>query len=116
MTYAPVVSPRSGLLALLLGLLALAAAMPVDNLRAAEWPNDAYVLQIDGLACPYCGYGVEKQFAKQEGVKGTQINLEEGVVVVSVAPGTRFTDGELKQIVHDAGFALGGIVHRAKGG
>lgn len=96
--------------ALILGLSLLGA--PAGTVRAAEWPASAYVLQVDGLACPYCGYGVEKQFSKQEGVEGTSINLEKGVVIVSVAAGTWFSDEELGQLVDDAGFALGGIVHR----
>jgi len=99
--------------ALILGLSLLGA--PAGEARAAEWPADAYVLQVDGLACPYCGYGVEKQFAKQDGVEGTDIDLDSGVVVVSVAPGTRFSDDELRQLVDDAGFALGEIVHRPTG-
>lgn len=85
---------------------------PAGEARADEWPSDAYVLQVDGLACPYCGYGVEKQFSRQEGVRGTTIDIEKGVVVVLVAPGTRFTDMELGQIIHDAGFELGEIVQR----
>jgi copper chaperone CopZ len=104
-------------LATVLPALAIALGMgllgtPADRARAAEWPADAYVLQVDGLACPYCGYGVEKQFAQQAGVEGTKINLEAGVVVVSVAAGTRFSKDQLTQIIRDAGFALGRIIHR----
>ena len=105
-------------LAALLPAVVLSVALmrlPVDEARAADWPANAYVLQVDGLACPYCGYGVEKQFAQQEGVQGTKINIDEGVVVVSVEPGTRFSDDELEQTIDDAGFALGEIVHRPIG-
>jgi copper chaperone CopZ len=100
----------SAALALVLGLAV--AGAPADHVRAAKWPADAYVLQIDGLACPYCGYGVEKQFQQQEGVERTEIHIDESVVVVSVAPGTRFSDDKLKRIIRDAGFSLGKIVHR----
>lgn len=99
--------------ALILGLSLLGA--PAAAVRAAEWPADAYVLQVDGLACPYCGYGIEKQFSQQDGVEGTDIDIENGVVVVSVAPGTRFSDDQLRQLVDDSGFGLGRIVHRPTG-
>lgn len=89
--------------------------IPDSSASAAEWPADSYVLQIDGLACPYCGYGIEKQFARQRGVEGTNIDIEKGMVVVTVAPDTRFSDAELEQIVHDSGFELGAVVHRPKG-
>lgn len=108
-------APRLAVLlsALLVGFGLLAAAGP--SAHAAEWPSNAYVLRIDGLACPYCGYGIEKQFTRQAGVQGTEIDIDKGVVVVSVETGTRFSDEELKQIVHDSGFELGGILHRPQG-
>lgn len=104
-------------------LLALVAALilgigltgiPDSSPRAAQWPANSYVLQIDGLACPYCGYGVEKQFAKQQGVEGTKIDIEKGIVLVTVTSDTRFSDAELERIVDDAGFELGAVVHRPK--
>ena len=88
--------------------------IPDTGARAAQWPADSYVLQIDGLACPYCGYGVEKQFSKQEGVKSTDIDIEKGVVIVSVTLGTELSDSELERIVDDAGFTLGGITQRPR--
>ncbi len=91
------------------------AATPADSTRAAQWPADSYVLRVDGLACPYCGYGVEKQFAQRDGVEGTQIDIETGVVVVTVAAGTRFSDAELERIIDRAGFTLATIVHRPRG-
>lgn len=93
------------------GLLAAAGL----SVHAAEWPSNAYVLRVDGLACPYCGYGIEKQFTRQAGVQGTEIDIDKGVVVVSVETGTRFSDEELKQIVHDSGFELGDILHHPQG-
>lgn len=101
------------LASLVLGLAG--AAMPYSGVRAAQWPADSYVLQVDGLACPYCGYGVEKQFAQRDGVEATRIDVEAGVVVVSVATGTRFSHDELGQIIDKAGFTLGEIVHRPQG-
>lgn len=112
MKYAYAFALRLGALvpALILGVGLM--GMPDSGARAAEWPADSYVLQIDGLACPYCGYGVEKQFQKRDGVQGTEIDVEQGVIIVSVSADTRFSDDELKQIVRDSGFALGGIRQR----
>ncbi len=45
----------------------------------------------------------------------TEIDIEEGVVVVFVEPGTRFSDDELAAIVDASGFTLGAIVHRPPG-
>lgn len=99
-------------LVLAIGLL----GMPDSGVRAAEWPAEAYVLQVDGLACPYCGYGVEKQFQKRDGVERTDIDIENGVVIVHVAPGTSFSDEQLRQIIHDAGFELNELLQRPAAG
>lgn len=116
MTCAAKVALRLAALVPVLFLALGLSGMPASGARAAEWPAQSYVLQVDGLACPYCGYGIEKQFAGRDGVRGTEIHIEEAVVVVLVETGTRFSDSELKQIVHDAGFELGGIVHRPRDG
>lgn len=116
MTYSHTLAPRLAVLvpALILGLALMVT--PDAGVRAAEWPASSYVLQVDGLACPYCGYGVEKQFQKQDGVERTDIDIDNGVVIVHVTPGTSFSDEQLRQIIHDAGFELGGIVHRPRRG
>jgi len=100
--------------ALMAGLvLALAlAVMPGSGVRAAQWPAESYVLRVDGLACPYCGYGVEKQFARKQGVEGTRIDIDAGVVVVMVGAETRFSDDELERTIDKAGFTLAEILHR----
>ena len=36
---------------------------------SAEERNRVYVVGIDGLACPFCAYGIEKQIQKLEGVE-----------------------------------------------
>ena len=99
------------------GLLALLLAVaPLPTAAAADpWPANSYVIAVDGLACPYCGYGIEKQFHQRAGVKRTEIDIEQGVVVVFIEPGTRFSDDELEAIVDAGGFTLGAIVHRPPG-
>ncbi|MDE2085822.1 MAG: heavy-metal-associated domain-containing protein [Xanthomonadaceae bacterium] len=97
-------------LILSLGMAAIAPAF-ADSAAAAP-PAHAYVLRVDGLACPFCAYGVEKEFARQPGVENTDVDLHQGVLVVMVKPGTRFTDAQLAQVVHAAGFALKAVVSR----
>ncbi len=99
---------------LLATMLALPMSVRADGSNA--YPKDSYVLQVNGLACPYCAYGLEKQFAHRRGVTKTDIDIVKGVAVVHVRPGTRFTDAQLKRLVYDAGFALRRVVHRPGGG
>ncbi|MEE8380112.1 MAG: heavy-metal-associated domain-containing protein [Gammaproteobacteria bacterium] len=65
-----------------------------------------YKLRVDGLACPFCAYGIEKKFTKTEGVESVDIDLQNGLVIVNTAEGKTFKKAKLKQIIHDAGFTM----------
>ena len=72
-----------------------------------------YDLRVDGLACPFCAYGIEKKFTKTEGVEKIDINLLKGLVIVDTIEGKTFTETELKQIIDDAGFTLKSVTEKA---
>ncbi len=71
-----------------------------------------YSIRADGLACPYCAYGIEKKLNALPGVKFTDIDLEKGVVTVEAFDVT-LDDAQLKQLFQDAGFTYRGksVVH-----
>lgn len=102
--------------ALLCAMLALAALAPWnayagdDGMTTASQQN-AYVLRVDGLACPYCAYGIEKQFSALQGVTDTRIDLVQGVVIVQVKPTVRLSESQIRKTIDDAGFTLKRIVH-----
>jgi cation transport ATPase len=79
---------------------------------AHAYPSNAYVLRLAGLACPFCAFAVEKEFARQPGVENSSVNLGAGVLIVMVKPGTHFTDAQLSGFVRDAGFSLKSVVSR----
>lgn len=107
------------LICLLLGLLAalpaLAGPAAPASAPAAAAPPNAYVLRVNGLACPFCAFGIEKEFAQQPGVENTNVDLADGVLIVTVKPGTRFTDSQLREIVKKSGFVLKRVVRRPIG-
>lgn len=72
-----------------------------------------YNLRVDGLACPFCAYGIEKKFTNTEGVESVDINLQKGVVIVKTTGEKTFKENELKQIIHDAGFTLKSMTEKA---
>ncbi len=63
-----------------------------------------YRMRIDGLACPYCAYGIEKKLKAVEGVEKIDVNLDAGLVIVDVAEGVTLTDPQMKTLFQDAGF------------
>lgn len=39
---------------------------------------DKYQIQVDGLGCPFCAYGLEKKFKEFKGIKDVAIKIETG--------------------------------------
>ena len=65
-----------------------------------------YNLRVDGIACPFCAYGIEKKLIKTEGVESVTFDLEKGLVKVKTKKGAALSEERLKQLVNDAGFTL----------
>ncbi len=53
---------------LLFGILALQAQKSMDS----------FEVQVDGLGCPFCAYGLEKKFKEFKGIKKVAIDIETG--------------------------------------
>lgn len=86
---------------LVLGLVLMAA-----NAFAAQ---QAYKLRVDGLACPFCAFGVEKQLKAVKGVEKVDVDIKTGTVIVTVVEGAVFDEATAKKAVTDAGFTLRGF-------
>ena len=71
-----------------------------------------YEIRADGLACPYCAYGIEKKFMKIDGVKHVDINLEQGKVAVTGIEKLDLQDQQLKTLFNDSGFTFRKIVKK----
>jgi mercuric ion binding protein len=69
-----------------------------------------YRIRVDGLACPYCAYGIEKNLGKIDGVEKIDIDLNNGLVTVNVAEGVTLTDAQMAKLFTDAGFTFRSMV------
>lgn len=67
-----------------------------------------YELRVDGLACPYCAYGIEKKIKALDGVDFTsvEVKLNDGLVLFQADTPEPFTEASLKTLINDAGFTL----------
>ena len=66
----------------------------------------AYKLHVDGLACPFCAYGIEKQLSKLEGVARIDVDIKKGTVIVKLNEGATLDAATAKAAVKRAGFTL----------
>jgi mercuric ion binding protein len=73
---------------------------------AASAGGNQYALAIDGLACPFCAYGIEKNLSAIEGVESVETDIKSGQVVVTLAEGKTLSEEVARQAIKDAGFTL----------
>ena len=71
-----------------------------------------YDIQVNGLACPFCAYNIEKKFKKIEGVQKVDVELEAGKVIVDMAEGAKLTEPQLIKLFKDAGFTFKGVTEK----
>jgi mercuric ion binding protein len=65
-----------------------------------------YKMRVDGLACPYCAYGIEKHLKKIDGVETIDVDLDNGLVTVNVTAGVTLTNAQMEKLFRDAGFTF----------
>lgn len=65
-----------------------------------------YHLGVQGVACPYCAFGVEKQLNQIEGVKSVIVDIGESRVRVTMDERAELSEQQARQAVEDAGFSL----------
>ena len=61
-------------------------------------------VQVDGLTCPFCAYGLEKRIKKLSAVEKSAINIKEGTVGIFPKAGQHIDIDEVKKAVESGGF------------
>lgn len=74
-----------------------------------------YQLKVDGLACPFCAYGIEKKLTALDGVETAEVDLAAGAVIVTMEDGTALEEATARRAVKDAGFTLNGFTQISSG-
>jgi len=66
-------------------------------------------IEIKGMACPYCAFGMEKELKKVAGVENVEIELKEGLAYISTPMKQKPSKESLEKIIVDGGFTVGKI-------
>tara|TARA_R110001592_G_scaffold104699_2_gene294611 strand:- start:7603 stop:7908 length:306 start_codon:yes stop_codon:yes gene_type:complete len=75
-----------------------------------------YQLEVDGLACPFCAYGIEKKLSQLDGVEQVETDVANGRVDVDMVDGQTLNEDQARQAVKDAGFTLRSFKTQAERG
>ena len=82
---------------------------PATGPRAADGGAPTYHLRVDGLACPFCAYGIEKRLIAVVGVVRTEIDLSAKEMLVHLERGVVLEEAVARRVVTSAGFTLEGF-------
>ena len=77
--------------------------------------SNEVILRVDGLACPFCAYGLEKKIMIIEGVQSYDVNMKKGEVYIGLKDNADIDIDILKRAVKEAGFTLRNIYHKLDG-
>ena len=66
--------------------------------------NGQAVITIEGMACPFCIYNVQRQLEQVEGVQHTDIDLKTGKAFVTLSKEKPPTADALRKAVKSSGF------------
>lgn len=76
---------------------------------------DRVEMQINGMTCPFCVYGIEKKLEALEEVEDASANLKTGIVDIKLKKDEPIDIERLNEAVRETGFTPGGIKITATG-
>jgi periplasmic mercuric ion binding protein len=83
-------------------ILSIAGMTAQTNTESSD--NQQISVKVDGLACPFCAYGLEKKFKEIEGVSDIEIDIKKGILSFQMTDGKKVSEELIKKQVKDAGF------------
>lgn len=71
---------------------------------SAQSDKDQFTVQVDGLGCPFCAYGLEKKFKELKGVSQVKIDMETGVMTFQFPSDSPLSEDIVEKQVELAGY------------
>jgi len=85
-------------------MIAMLSAVPVHSVFAQDATGQAVIIQVDGLSCPFCAYGLEKNLKKVDGIGSVHMDMKSGKATVLLKADAYVDDQALRKAVEKAGF------------
>lgn len=90
------------------------ASQVCDPQAISALKADQLLLHVEGMVCGMCVQGISKILGELEGVKGVEIDLEAGSVLVTMKPEGKLAEQDFKDAVSRAGYEMRDM-HRPAG-
>jgi mercuric ion binding protein len=72
-------------------------------------------VEVNGMACPFCAFGVEKRLKTVTGVASASVDMKTGKAFVTAMPELSIDYENVPQAVKDAGFTAGDMLITVEG-
>ncbi len=85
----------------------IVSAMLISNLGLSQNNSksmDAFTVQVNGLGCPFCAYGLEKKFKELDGMKKSSIDMETGIFTFEFPSERKLSIFQVQEQVEKAGY------------
>ncbi len=86
------------------GLMTMLLLSDSFFIHTASAEIKSIAVTVDGLACPFCAYGIEKKTKRLKGVKEIEIHLNAGTVILKCTEAKSPAFADVRTAVKDAGF------------
>ncbi len=83
--------------------LALVGAVAISGPALAD-PHAVLEIEIQGMTCPFCAYGITKNLTKLPGVDKAQVSLNSQKARVVMKAGRSPNEQRIREVILDAGF------------
>lgn len=93
----------------MLSLVAALVAAGASPTAAEEPATKGIVVSVQGLACPFCAYGIEKHLRGLEGVAEVEVDVAKSQATLTLKDPSAVTDDDIREAVGAAGFTPGEI-------
>lgn len=89
------------IIVIFLSIMMVAISNPIF---AQSKSMDEFSVQVDGLGCPFCAYGLEKKFKELKGIKKVKIEMETGMMDFKYPTDKALTIEQVEKQVEKAGY------------
>jgi len=96
-------------------VLALLLFGQTSTVKAQSKTEPVYIkMEVNGMVCTNCAFGMEKELKKVLGVKSVKVQLKEGLAYISTLKKQKPLKESLALIISNAGFTPGKIEYSHK--
>ncbi len=103
---------------LLSGMLVLIISVVSHSMFGQETPKQEEMkfaqVKVNGMACPFCAYGLEKKLKAIDGVKEIDIDVENGIASLEFETDKVADKKTIEEAVTKAGFTPDSVTFLAK--